>query len=79
MPSDGSIDLDTLAAVDWEAGRKAVEDALIAFRDDHISILRNNGLVVKDYDGTPSSIIRLSIEDCLQIGMRAIVKARSQK
>ncbi len=56
-----------------EVGRKAIEDVLIEFRDEHISELcRNNGLVCKNYDGTPSHIIRFGPETALRIGMKAI-------
>lgn len=56
-----------------EVGRKAVEDALIEWRDLRLSTpFRNNGLVVKEYDGKDSSIIRMGPEDAMQIGLRAI-------
>jgi hypothetical protein len=57
----------------YEIGRLAVEDVLIDFRDSGLSILgRNNGLVVKYADGTPSDIIRLPIEDAVRIAMNAM-------
>lgn len=55
-----------------EIGRKAVEDVLIELRDLRILTLRNNGLVVKEFDGTPSAVIRLATEDALRIGIEAI-------
>lgn len=55
-----------------EIGRKAVEDVLIELRDLRILTLRNNGLVVKEMDGTPSAVIRLATEDALRIGIEAI-------
>lgn len=56
-----------------EVGRKAIEDILIEFRDSRISLpFRNNGLVVKEYDGKDSSIIRLGPEDAIRIGVEAI-------
>lgn len=55
-----------------EVGRKAVEDALIVLRDNRISRNRNNGLVIKEYDGTSSSVIRLGPEEAIRIGLKAI-------
>ena len=70
-------DVESLTDEDYERGRKAVEDVLIEFRDSRISLpLRNNGLCVKERDGTPSNVIRLAIEDALRIGMRAIAEAK---
>lgn len=58
----------------YNIGRKKVEDVLIDHRDDRISILgRNNGLVVREKDGTESHIIRLGTEMALGIGLKAIV------
>jgi hypothetical protein len=57
-----------------DIGRKAIEDTLIKFRDNRLSTLgrNNNGLVIKERDGEPSNIIRLTIEDALRIGLKAI-------
>lgn len=56
-----------------EVGRLAIEDALIEFRDSRISALgRANGLVVREMDGSPSSIIRFGPEDGLMIGLEAM-------
>ena len=55
-----------------EIGRKAVENVLIEWRDNRLSQLRNNGLVIREKDGTDSSIIRLGPEDCIRIGLKAI-------
>lgn len=56
-----------------EVGRKAIEDALIEFRDDRISEpLRANGCVVREKDGKDSSIIRFGPESALRIGLKAI-------
>ena len=56
-----------------EVGRKAIEDALIEFRDARISeFLRNNGCVVREKDGKDSSIIRFGPESALRIGLKAI-------
>jgi len=56
-----------------EIGRRAVEDELVELRDARIGQLRNNGLVVKERDGSPSDIIRLGPEDALRIGLRAML------
>lgn len=57
-----------------EIGRKAVEDVLIEFRDDRISVARNNGLVCKEKNGTPSDVIRLGTEVALKIALKAIAE-----
>jgi hypothetical protein len=65
--------IDALTPEDYERGRKAVEDVLIEWRDERLSMPhRNNGLVCKERDGTPSDVIRLPIEWALKIGLEAI-------
>lgn len=61
-----------------EIGRLKVESALIELRDARISMMRNNGLVIKEKDGTPSVHIRLGPEDCIRIGLMAIAEADSE-
>lgn len=58
-----------------EIGRKAVEDLLIEWRDSRLSELRNNGLVIKEKDGTASSIIRFGTETALKVGIKAMLAA----
>lgn len=54
----------------------AVENVLIQRRDDRISVLGPaNGLVVKESDGTESSVMRLGTRDALQIGIKAYLEA----
>lgn len=61
-----------------EIARKAVEDVLIEFRDNRLSLpLRRNGLVVAEKDGTPSSVIRLGMEEALRIAIKAINERRA--
>ena len=58
-----------------EIGRQAIEKQLIEFRDDRMSMLmRGNGLVIKEKDGTASDIIRFGPETALFIGLKAIHK-----
>ena len=57
-----------------EIGRLAIEDMLVEWRDDRLSVMRNNGLVIKERDGENSSIIRMGPEDALRIGLEAIHK-----
>lgn len=66
-----------------EVGRKAVENALVGYRNSRLSAFaRSNGLVIREPDGTDSSVIRFGPEVALQIGLRAIasaIKAKSRK
>lgn len=56
-----------------EVGRKAIEDALIDWRNRRLSCLqRNNGLVIREADGGESSMIRHGPEYAMRIGIRAI-------
>lgn len=64
----------TLTPEQFEIGRKAVEDELIDFRDRGIFVLRNNGLCIRNKDGTDSSIIRFGFEYGMQIALEAINK-----
>lgn len=57
-----------------EIGRLAIENVLVELRDDRISQPRNNGLVIKESDGTTSDIVRMGSEDALRIGFKAIAK-----
>lgn len=62
-----------------EIARLAVEDQLIFLRGARLSVLRRNGLVVYESDGTPSAIVRLATEDAIRIGVEAIQRARGEK
>ena len=60
-----------------EIGRKAIEDTLVEWRDNRLSeFTRGNGLVIKEKDGTDSSIIRFGPETALRIGLRAMEQAK---
>ncbi len=57
----------------WEVARRAIEDRLVEYRDDRISMpLRNNGLVIKERDGQPSSVIRFGPEVGVRIALLAL-------
>jgi hypothetical protein len=57
----------------YNVARRAVEDALIEWRDKRLSMpFRNNGLVVKEKDGTSSDVIRFGPETAVRIALRAL-------
>ena len=57
-----------------EIARKEIEDALIGYRDNRISAMgRNNGLVIKEKDGTESNIIRFGPESAITIGLCGVM------
>ena len=62
-----------------EVGRLAVENMLVELRDSRISVMRNNGLCIKEKDSTPSAIVRMPIETAITVAMEAIEKHRAQK
>lgn len=63
-----------------EIGRRAIEDALIEWRDSRLSQLgRANGLVCREKDGSPSSVIRFGPEHALRIGLSAIAGHLSEQ
>lgn len=64
----------------WEVPRKAIEDQLIEMRDSRLSMLgRNNGLVIKEADGTSSDTIRLGPEMAMSSGLRALADCFEKK
>lgn len=60
-----------------EVARKTVEDTLIEFRDSQMFMIGGNGFVVRNWDGSDSSIMRLSTAMGLQIGIEAYLAALS--
>jgi hypothetical protein len=57
------------------AAHLAIEDALVEFRDERISVLnRANGFVIRERDGQPSSIMRFGTRDGLRIGIEAYLR-----
>jgi len=60
-----------------EVARIAIEAKLVEFRDARISLLmRGNGLVIRETDGTDSYIIRLGAETAVSIALRAIAETK---
>ena len=60
-----------------EIGRKAIEDELVEWRDNRLSMFtRGNGLVIREKDGTESSMIRFGPETALRIGLKAMGKTK---
>lgn len=58
---------------DITAGVRAVENALAKMREARISVpFADSGLVICEANGSPSSVIRISIEDAIRIALRAI-------
>lgn len=63
-----------------EVARSAIEEELVELRDARIGIiLRGNGLVIREKDGTDSTIIRMGPETAVEIGLRAIAKYLSTR
>lgn len=56
----------------WNVGRQAVEDQLVSMRDSNMFMLNNNGLVIKNFDGTESSTIRMSTEMAIRFAIGAM-------
>ncbi len=58
-----------------EVARKAIEEQLQEWRDSRLSMMmRGNGLVIKEKDGSASHIIRFGPEQAMTIGLEAIAK-----
>jgi hypothetical protein len=57
-----------------EIGRLAVEDELIEWRDSRLSTLRENGLVIRERDGSPSNVIRFGSETAVKVALMAIAE-----
>lgn len=71
MSDEPELNADALTAA-----HIAVEDVLIEMRDSRLSMLGPaNGFIVKEQDGTSSSIMRLGTRDGLSIGIKAYLAA----
>lgn len=58
-----------------EAAKLAIEDVLIEWRDSRLSILRwANGLVIREADGTPSSVVRMTTHEAVRLAAPAIAR-----
>jgi hypothetical protein len=54
------------------AAHLAVEDVLIEFRDERLSVIGPaNGFVVRERNGDPSGVMRLGTREGLRIGIEA--------
>lgn len=63
-----------------EVGRAAIEKVLIEWRESRLSEFnRGNGLVIREKDGSHSSIIRFGPETALSIGLKAIAEKLAEK
>jgi hypothetical protein len=61
------------------AAHLAVEDVLVNFRNNRISVLGPaNGFVIREYDGEPSNIMRLGTRDGLRIAINAYLEETQQ-
>ena len=49
-----------------------IEDVAIEMRDAGMFVMRANGIVCRDYDRTPSSMIRISTPDAVALALKAI-------
>lgn len=64
----------------YNVPRRAIEDALIEFRNSRISMpMRRNGLVVREPDGSDSSIIRMGPETAVRIALQALADHLEKK
>lgn len=58
------------------AAHLAIEDALVDFRDNRISVLGPaNGFVIKERNGDPSGVLRIGTRDGLRIAITAYLAA----
>lgn len=71
--------LSQITPADIEAARRRLEDVLIELRDMRVSIgpdwRYGHGLVVKESDGEPSSMIRLATGEAIAMAVKAILEA----
>jgi hypothetical protein len=60
-----------------ELVRKAIENELVLRRDARISVLRNNGCSIKEPNGEPSALIRMTHEEAFLLGLKTVSNHRS--
>ena len=56
----------------WNVARRAIEDELVEWRDECRFMLRNNGFVINERDGSPSHVIRFGPEVGVRIALLAL-------
>lgn len=56
----------------YNVPRRAIEDELVDWRDSGRFMLRNNGFVINESDGTPGRVIRFGPETGVRIALRAL-------
>lgn len=66
------IEIDDVAL---EIARREVEDVLVDFRDNGRFMIGGNGFVIRNQDGSPSEIMRLSTAFGLRTGIKAYLAA----
>ncbi len=64
---------------DIECARQEIEDMLIWMRDEHVYLIRpgtyvGNGLVVREKDTGPSDVIRLRVNEAIEMAIKTILK-----
>ena len=69
----GDKKLSQLTDADYERCRKYIEDVLVDWRDNRLSVMRNNGLVIRERDGKDSSIIRLGFDDAMRMAIKHLL------
>jgi hypothetical protein len=62
-----------------EVARKTVEDALVERRDSHMFMIGGNGFHIRNYDGSDSSIMRMSTAMGLSLGIKAYLGVLAER
>ncbi len=55
-----------------QIAHQKIEDVAIGMRDAGMFVDRANGIVCRDYDRTPSSMIRISTPDAVALAFQAV-------
>jgi hypothetical protein len=62
------------------AAHVKIEDFLIEMRDSRVGLIGPaNGFVVREFDSTPSDVIRLGTRDGITMALKAIAEALEQE
>jgi hypothetical protein len=64
---------------DIESARMSIEDTLVWMRDEHVHFLHpgvyvGNGLVIKNRDASSSDLIRLRVNEAIEMAIKHILK-----